>query len=134
MRWLLVLVFALSGCIEPADDAPEPPWHGRAVDESWKSTLIQPGYLVEFNYNRAAGDDLAWDWFVEERVAIRFDVHVHTAKDYDVLVFQNQTDSIGVLSIQETGTYSATWTNPYDHSVVLFYAMEQDFYGGTMPA
>lgn len=126
MRTVWFIAVLLAGCTTPAE---EPPWHGRdlsADDPSWRSTMLQPRTSLELDLDRAPGDVIEWDWFIDEQMVVYFEVHAHHGVDhrYYARTYGEQNVSSAVVEVE--GRHSILWSNPHIEALTLWYRVPED--------
>lgn len=125
MHRLLLVLVVLAGCTA---DPPEPPWHGRELDGDppWRSTVLEARQAFELDFDRAAGEALAWDWFVDEQMVAYFEVHTHSGGQHRTFVQTYADQNVSQVQADIPGTYSMMWGNPHGDNVTLWYQVPPD--------
>lgn len=124
MRIWLVAVL-LAGCAAPPElPSPEPSWHGRDTsEEGWLSVTLKPCQFLEIDYEPRSDElPVTWDWFVEDRTSIQWDLHTH-GPDGRPMTLDSLVAPQGKGDGRATpdDPRSMTWTNPHDDAVTLWH-------------
>ena len=127
---LLAIAVFLSGCSESA------PWHGRDVDRQdppYLNAMLSAGWSARLDFDLAGGQELWWDWFVEQRLEVGFAVYRHTGNGLQLVEDAPGVEDEGRMQAAVPGYHSLVWRNTSGQNVTIMARMPDATWGTSYP-